>query len=127
MSRRVQKTEKMSFDAYMRNRDKIQKRALIIRRRRVLTILVLVSIILFSGICAYHGVSESKAACPMSISVASIEVTGNDTLWSIAKENFNPEHGTFRDYIQEIKECNGLMSDTIHAGSSLLIPIYTSN
>lgn len=126
MSRRVHKAEKMNFDTYMKNRDLIQKNALILRRKRLFAVLVLVSFFLFSGICAYYGVAESKAACPMAFSVASVEVTGNDTLWSIAKDNFNPEHGTFRDYIEEIKECNGLATDTIHAGSSLLIPIYTS-
>lgn len=126
MSRRVHKAEKMNFDTYMKNRDLIQKNAFILRRKRLFAVLVLVSFFLFSGICAYYGVAESKAACPMAFSVASVEVTGNDTLWSIAKDNFNPEHGTFRDYIEEIKECNGLATDTIHAGSSLLIPIYTS-
>lgn len=126
MSRRVHKAEKMNFDTYMKNRDLIQKNALILRRKRLFAVLVLVSFFLFSGICAYYGVAESKAACPMSFSVASVEVTDNDTLWSIAKDNFNPDHGTFRDYVKEIKECNGLATDTIHAGSSLLIPIYTS-
>lgn len=126
MSRRVHKAEKMNFDTYMKNRDLIQKNAFILRRKRLFAVLVLVSFFLFLGICAYYGVAESKAACPMAFSVASVEVTGNDTLWSIAKDNFNPEHGTFRDYIEEIKECNGLATDTIHAGSSLLIPIYTS-
>lgn len=60
------------------------------------------------------------------LSFRSITVNPNDTLWSIAKENYSEEYGSLKNYIKEIKRCNSLTTDHINAGSSLLVPIYVS-
>lgn len=70
--------------------------------------------------------SEAKAANQQELSFKSVKVSVNDTLWSIAKENYSAEYGTFKEYVQEIMRCNSLSSEDINAGSSLIIPIYIS-
>ena len=58
----------------------------------------------------------------------SIEVTGNDTLWSIAEEYMDEEHyESIADYIEEVKSMNSLKNDTIHYGEYLIIPYYASD
>lgn len=57
----------------------------------------------------------------------SIEVFKGDTLWSIAKENFDSEHyKNIPEYVKEIKEMNAMKSDHIVSGSCLIIPYYVS-
>ena len=51
-------------------------------------------------------------------------VMPGETLWSIA-ENYNSVYYTTTEaYVEAIKECNGLYSDDIYEGTSLIIP-YT--
>lgn len=57
----------------------------------------------------------------------SIEISKGDTLWSIANENFDPEHySSAYEYINEVKKMNSLTSDTIVAGSHIIVPYYAS-
>ena len=55
----------------------------------------------------------------------SIAVSNHDTLWSIAEEYMDQEHyNSITDYIEEVKNMNALMNDTIHYGQYLIIPYY---
>lgn len=56
--------------------------------------------------------------------VTSIEVQKGDTLWSIASVYITDEYNDINDYIDELKISNGLTSDTIHAGSYIIVPYY---
>ncbi|MDO5293028.1 MAG: LysM peptidoglycan-binding domain-containing protein [bacterium] len=56
--------------------------------------------------------------------VKSIQIQEGDSLWSIAKENFSSEYDSIDQYVKDIKECNNISSDTIHAGKYLIIPYY---
>ena len=58
--------------------------------------------------------------------VTSIRVEKGDTLWSIAKEHMTKEYKDLNDYINEIKDTNGLYSDTIHEGRYIIVPYYSS-
>lgn len=56
----------------------------------------------------------------------SIEIEEGDTLWSIASEYMSPDHyDSINDYIVEIKEMNGISSDTIHSGNHLIVSYYS--
>lgn len=55
----------------------------------------------------------------------SIEIECGDTLWSIAEEYMSYEYDSTMDYIEELKSMNGLTSDTIHEGNSLVIAYYS--
>lgn len=58
------------------------------------------------------------------IRVKSIMIQEGDTLWEIAKENYSEEFKDLNSYIQSIKECNNISSDTIHTGMYLIVPYY---
>lgn len=92
---------------------------------RMLAAFVLISIIGFTAFrIANAYTSEVQAANHQEISFKSVRISSNDTLWSIAKENYSAEYGTLEEYIQEIMRCNSLTSADIHAGSSIIVPIY---
>ena len=57
---------------------------------------------------------------------SSIEVKSGDTLWSLASEYFTDEYQSITQFIELIKNCNSLASDTIRAGSYLIIPYYVT-
>ena len=53
-----------------------------------------------------------------------IEIEQGDTLWSIAK-TYNKNSGMeIREYIQELKHMNQMISDDINAGDSLTIVYF---
>ncbi len=53
-------------------------------------------------------------------------INDGDTLWDIANENYTPEYGSFKEYLNEIRSLNHLTSDVIHAGEYLVIPTTIS-
>ncbi|MDO5519315.1 MAG: LysM peptidoglycan-binding domain-containing protein [bacterium] len=56
--------------------------------------------------------------------VKSIQIQEGDSLWSIAKEHYSNDYTSIEQYIEDIKQCNNISSDTIHAGKYLIIPYY---
>ena len=82
--------------------------------------------LLFSfGIYRMTGASAASAqTAGRELGFKSVFITGGDTLWSIAQENYSGEYGSLKNYIKEIKRCNSLPSDRINAGSSLIVPVY---
>lgn len=59
--------------------------------------------------------------------IVSIQVMEGDTLWSIAKQYNTSGKQDIRTYMKEIKRANGLVSDTIHEGCYLIVPIYVES
>lgn len=59
--------------------------------------------------------------------ITSVQIEEGDTLWSIAKEHYSEEFSSLTSFISEIKRMNGLTSDTVYAGSYILIPQYIFN
>lgn len=53
-----------------------------------------------------------------------ITVECGDTLWDIAAQYSDEHYNSVYQYIREMKELNGLTSDSIHAGAKLIIPVY---
>ena len=56
--------------------------------------------------------------------VTSIEIKHGDTLWSIASDFFSDEYDDMNEYIEEIKDSNGISSDVIHVGNYIVVPYY---
>lgn len=56
--------------------------------------------------------------------ITSVQIEEGDSLWSLASEYYTAEFSSVADYITEIKRMNGLSSDTLYAGSYILIPQY---
>lgn len=55
----------------------------------------------------------------------SVEVKNGDTLWDIASEHITEEYKSLQEYVIEVKALNGLQSDSIKSGQSLVIPYYS--
>ena len=72
--------------------------------------------------------SDVSANNDSVIRYQTVEIQKGDTLWSIAKEDYEEPCGDIRDYIDQIKECNNLdSSDRITEGCYLCVPVYTEN
>lgn len=56
--------------------------------------------------------------------ITSVQIEEGDSLWSIAKEHYSDEFYSLTAFISEIKRMNGLTSDTVYAGSYILVPQY---
>lgn len=54
----------------------------------------------------------------------SIEIQSGDTLWGIAEKYMNDKDGSIIEYIDEVKEINGLKSDDIQDSQYLTIAYY---
>lgn len=57
---------------------------------------------------------------------SSIYIEHGDTLWSIAKKYANEEYETIEEYIEELKQMNGLENERIIAGNYLTISYYSN-
>lgn len=57
--------------------------------------------------------------------VACVEIKKGDTLWSIASEYMSEEYDNLNEYIEEIMDSNGMLTDEIHAGNYIIVPYYT--
>jgi hypothetical protein len=80
----------------------------------------LVTILSENSVASASGMKEEKL-------VMKIQIQEGDTLWDIASDNMSDHYDSINDYIHEIKECNSLISDTIHEGQFLIIPYYDVN
>lgn len=57
----------------------------------------------------------------------SIEIKQGDTLWGIANKYMTDEYDSPQEYIDEIKELNGLTSDNLQESKHLLIAYYDTS
>jgi hypothetical protein len=58
----------------------------------------------------------------------SIQIEKGDTLWSIAQDNIDYDHyGSISEYVNEVRKMNSLTSDSITAGSYIIVPYYSNN
>lgn len=55
----------------------------------------------------------------------SIKIEEGDTLWSIEKRYNIGKISKSKEYIQDLKNINGLKSDTIHSGQYLIVAYYS--
>ncbi len=84
----------------------------------LLLLLILMSMFFFTRTVTAQGSRERVKL------VTSVEVKKGDSLWSIASSYLTEEYDDISDYIDELKESNGLTTDTIHAGSYIIVPYY---
>lgn len=87
----------------------------------ILALISVFSIIIFSNVVKAQGEDTPDHTAK---GYTCITVQSNDTLWSIATEYSDKHYESIYQYIREVKELNGLTSDSIHAGAKLIIPVY---
>ena len=112
----------------MSRREIIRRRQQQAMRRRIVVIAVTICIIICgalvgSGIAA-AGRSKASGDQASFKYYTSIEIQQGDSLWAIACAHMGEEYDSVQDYIDEVKELNGLKSDDIHSGQYLTIPYY---
>ncbi len=54
-----------------------------------------------------------------------VKVKANDTLWDIAQEYCSEEYDSIQDYIDEVRQINGI-SYLIYEGQTIVVPYYSS-
>lgn len=101
-------------------------RAVILRRRQMAKFLIGLCVCVVCVWFLLHFMTgpASDAASASHKVVSSVYIEGEDTLWSIAQEYYTKECGSMQEYVQEIKDTNGLSGDGIHAGGYLIVPYY---
>ena len=87
----------------------------------VIALLSIFSIIIFGNVV---NAQDDNYPDNMVKGYTYITVAQSDTLWSIAQEYSDEHYNSLYQYIREVKELNGLTSDSIHAGARLIIPVY---
>ena len=85
--------------------------------------MLLIILIMFSALFFCKTVTAQRNVNRVK-TVISIEVKKGDTLWSIASRYYSDEYDSMNTYIDEIRDCNGLSSDTIHSGNYIIVPYY---
>ena len=84
---------------------------------------ILCVLILFSALFITKTVTAQRNDDRAKL-VTSIEVKKGDTLWSIASDFISEEYNDINEYIEEIKDSNGMASDDIHVGNYIIVPYY---
>ncbi len=51
----------------------------------------------------------------------SVQIQSGDTLWTIAEDTMTDEYDSVAEYVQVLKDMNGLDSDSIQSGQNLII------
>lgn len=88
----------------------------------ILGIILIVTIIGFSFITKTVIASSSNRQDQKL--VTSIKLEKGDTLWKIANQYKTDEYKSIIEYINEIKRCNNIDSDTIVEGQYIIVPYY---
>jgi len=103
------------------------KRLMSMRRNRMVLVgLVIVAIVLVFILGSLSIPTSAKEIGPkVQRNYTSIEIQSGDSLWSIAENYADTLNMNVRDYIDEVKEMNGLKSDKLVSGTYLIV-VYGS-
>lgn len=109
-----------------KERARIKRRKQIIKRRIVLTMISVFVITMGCIVCGsiFTSAKNPETDIPQYKYYKSITIEQGDSLWSIAETYCCEEYKDTYDYIAEVKELNGLTSDTIHEGQHLVVAYY---
>ena len=95
------------------------------RKRKGQFILLTVSFIIILSVSLIFGAffvsARENSAAGTDTHYKSIRIQSGDTLWDIARDNMTDEYDSIDEYINAIKDINGLESDFIQSGQYLII------
>lgn len=87
------------------------------------TILTVVIVMFFGGTHLIKNANASKIV--KSKKITSVQVEQGQTLWSIADKYADlSEYKDYNEFIDDVKNINGLSDNTIHAGGYLIVPYF---
>ncbi len=109
-----------------KERARIKRRRQVAKRRMVLLLTALFVITVGSIVCGsiFSSAKDPATDIPQHKYYKSIMIEHGDSLWSIAQEYRTNAYDDTQDYIDELKEINGLTSETIHEGQHLVVAYY---
>ena len=109
-----------------KERARIKRRRQVAKRRMILLLAALFVITVGSIVCGsiFSSAKDPATDIPQYKYYKSITIEQGDSLWSIAEEYCTDAYEDTRDYIDELKELNGLTSETIHEGQHLVVAYY---
>lgn len=90
-------------------------------------IVVMVALFLLVLLVLPERTAAAGNATTSTYNITSIQIESGDTLWTLAEEYYTEEFSSVPEYVAEIKRMNGLSTDTLYAGSYLLIPHYITH
>ena len=109
-----------------RERLRVRRRKQVAKQKMML--LLAITLLITIGSIAYGTIFSSAkdpaTDIPQYKYYKSITIEQGDSLWSIAEEYCTDAYEDTRDYIDELKELNGLTSETIHEGQHLVVAYY---
>lgn len=96
-----------------------------LKMQRIVQFALAVLVVLCCGLILFHKtVSTASSENPCEKCYKSIEIQKGDSLWSIAQNYCSKEWNSIPDYIEEVKQFNGLHQDELTAGNYIAIPYY---
>lgn len=79
-----------------------------------------ISTILFGGF--YTSAQNNRTEEPVNFKYyKSITIESGDSLWSLAEEYMTDDYESAEEFVQVLKEINGLYDDTIIAGQKIIV------
>ena len=75
----------------------------------------------FFGHSLMNAMAEEPDGPAMNRCYKSITIQRGDSLWAIAEEYSSDTKLSVQEYVNELKQMNGLKEDTIHAGNHLTV------
>lgn len=87
-------------------------------------VLFMVALFLFVLFALPERTASAGDSTGGTYTIASVQIEEGDSLWSLATQYYTEEYSSVANYINEIKRMNGLSTDTLYAGSYILIPQY---
>lgn len=81
---------------------------------------------MFIIFCSTGKNQQAEAATMNQKHYKCITIEEDDTLWTIAEENYSEEYDSYEDYIDEVRFINNLTDDTIYNGATLVVPYYSA-
>ncbi len=91
-------------------------------------LLCMMIISFYSGLFGTHILNahaEEKDTPTLNRYYTSIQIRHGETLWEIASRYASESGLTVHDYMNELKQMNGLNNETIHAGQFLTVVYYS--
>lgn len=109
-----------------KERARIKRRRQVAKRRMILLLAALFVITVGSIVCGsiFSSAKDPAIDIPQYKYYKSITIEQGDSLWSIAKEYRTDAYEDIQDYIDELKQLNGLQSEIIHEGQHLVVAYY---
>ncbi|MBO5197560.1 MAG: LysM peptidoglycan-binding domain-containing protein [Lachnospiraceae bacterium] len=113
---------------YHRNTERFSDKVVVflnrLMDRKIAFFMILLMIVMLFSILFITTTVTAKLPAERQRVTASVVIEEGDSLWAIAEEYYSDEYGSIPEYIEVIKTCNSLKSDTIHEGGYLIVPYY---